>query len=310
MSSNISQSNSSIEVIHSKSYDLNSIRVISMNDKTTTVSVDNGCGVETILVTDIDDSLKECGNVVEVNLMKSYVMEEYKGFYLKIVHASNSYYCGYVLVDKHSNTVIEKLDESDLYIPHGDYTTKWGFDCAHYDDINITYQTSMIIPNYLCISHSVDASYKTYNFARSECHKIIDSIIHKLSAVQHTDKTIESFLIPMCYITKWKETFNKYDNWLSYVKLMYVSDQLKEIDFVLEKDVEEHIEENFPWFTKYLKQYHLDHSDKVALYKKLNSLYKDDKEDDDKEDDDKEDDIEYMNDLSNLSIHDLLVHGM
>lgn len=114
--------------------------------------------------------------VVEFNMMKNYVKEEYKGFLFKITRNQTSgYYCGYVLVDEHpKREAITAIDLELLYTPHGDYTANYGFDCVHYDDTSVArswYGNITVDRNKDC------ASYKTYSYCKKECQKIIDSII-------------------------------------------------------------------------------------------------------------------------------------
>ena len=113
-------------------------------------------------------------------------------------------------------------------------------------------------------------------------------------------KTIENFYVPQEFIDKWKEFVN-YADQENYIKLLYADHLLGEQDFNendnwYKDDVENYLNDNCPWFTEYLKQYHYLHTDKEKLYKKINSFSVNKKE--------------YIHDLSNLDVHDLLIYGL
>ncbi len=59
----------------------------------------------------------------------------------------------------------------DIYYPHGDFTADHGFDCNHFDDINISQQLSSSSSG-----HS-NKTFKTESFVTLEIKNIVDSII-------------------------------------------------------------------------------------------------------------------------------------
>lgn len=117
------------------------------------------------------------------------------------------------------------------------------------------------------------------------------------------NQTIEDLVVPQEYIDNWYESFSKYNDCTNYIKLLYVSDLITEHDFNVdaddnwyEEEVENYVNANYPWFTEYLREYHCLHSDKEILYTKINgfTIHKKD----------------YTDDLSNLSVCDLMNIGM
>ena len=76
-------------------------------------------------------------------------------------------YCGYVT---RPNPILDGIDEDDvgIYQPHGTYTWGWGFDCAHYGDIQLC--------EYYWGHPVSGATFKTRDFVYDELRKIVESI--------------------------------------------------------------------------------------------------------------------------------------
>lgn len=87
-------------------------------------------------------------------------------------------YCGYVRLGKSNlpEEILEKINEeseqldSKIYIPHGDYTAFWGFDCSHAGDLAI----GQVIH---CNKDPTEGVFRTRKYVKRECKKIIDSVI-------------------------------------------------------------------------------------------------------------------------------------
>ena len=129
------------------------------------------------------DELEQCETLTKldtvraVNLMYGFVVERHNGIDYKIQRSPEGYYCGYVLVSNHPD--YEQINEfyaegeGILYKPHGEYTAYFGFDCAHATDARVKLSTRT---NKITVMKSAGTTFKTYEFARNECRKIIDSI--------------------------------------------------------------------------------------------------------------------------------------
>jgi len=74
------------------------------------------------------------------------------------IYWNNGYYCGYV--DDKESILIEEPDV------HGGLTTDLGFDCAHYDDINLKY---VLDP---CNEGFKKPTFKTKEYVLGELHNL------------------------------------------------------------------------------------------------------------------------------------------
>ena len=113
---------------------------------------------------DFDNNSHKCENSFYKDVQQ--IIANYNGYEycIKRFRGMNiSYFCGYILIDDP-----ELVKNPNLYIPHGDFTSYFGFDCCHCDDLAFFGELGNDINK---------CTYKSFPYVRNECFKIIDSII-------------------------------------------------------------------------------------------------------------------------------------